>query len=106
MPVLAIVVVTAGGIQVSPEPINLTGQGQGAVVIQWDIQTPGWSFTPSGIGIDNPQFGDGGSPPGNRQRFTWTRKPNGADGSTVKYSISVTDGTTPQMVDPSIINQP
>lgn len=106
MPVQANVTVTAAGIQVSPEPINLTGQGQGAVVIQWDITTPGWSFTSNGIGISNPNFGDGGSAPGNRQRFTWTRRPNGADGSTVKYSIAVTDGTTPQVWDPNIINQP
>jgi len=105
MPVQANITVTATGILVSPEPIDLTGQGQGAVVIQWDITSAGWSFTPSGIGISNPNFGGGGPVTGNR-RFTWTRKPNGADGSTIKYSISVTDGTTPQVLDPSIINQP
>lgn len=107
MPVQASVSVTATGIQVSPEPIDLTGQGRGAVVIQWDISTAGWSFTSAGIGISNPNFGDGGAAPGNRQRFTWTRRANAADGSTVKYSISVTDGTNPpQVLDPNIINQP
>lgn len=106
MPIQASVTVTPAGIQVSPDTIDLTGQGQGAVVIQWDIDTTGWSFTSSGIGMGNPNFDDNGSPPGNRQRYTRTRSPNGADGTTVKYSINVTDGTNTQMLDPSIINQP
>ncbi len=106
MPVQASVTVTAAGIQVSPDPIDLTGQGRGAVVINWDIQTSGWSFTSNGIALSNGNFDDNGSPPGNRQRYTWTRKPDGADGTTVKYSISATDGTNTKELDPSIINQP
>ena len=99
-------------IQVDQEPINLTGQGQGAVVIRWQIdqQSP-WSFlTPPppqarGIQVKNPGSAfTGGS--GGPKIQTWTRNPNQANGQTYNYSIWVTDGTTTLSWDPSIINQP
>lgn len=117
MPINPIITVTETGaapsktiqVQVSQDPIRLKGQGNGAVVIQWDIDprsTPGWSFAANGIAIGNHgnKFGNSGPANGNR-RFTWIRNPNQADGEFYKYSIGVTNGTTTVIVDPIIVNE-
>ena len=95
-------------IQVSPDPISLKGQGNGAVVIQWDIDpgsTQGWSFGTSGIDIKNPagHFTHGGAGNGNK-RYTWTRDAHGADGKPYRYTINVTNGTATMSLDPIIGN--
>lgn len=106
-------------VQVSQDPIDLTGQGNGAVQIQWNIRSTaarGWSF--SEIGVNSNKFTNtgAGNGPGNSNRlYTLTRLAGQADPlptptnpsiPSYKYSISVTDGTQTVILDPSIINQP
>ena len=100
-------------IQAIPEPIDLTGQGQGAIVIQWRIdQGSPWSFVmppppnTKGIEIKNPgsAFSDPGG--GGQKVWTWTRNAGQANGATYPYTIRVTDNTSTVCWDPTIINRP
>src|SRR6266851_8640121 len=101
MAVQASVTVSGGSIQPVAD-IRLRGQGNGEVSIKWSLDTDGWTFTSNGIDLNNSNFQKDG-PSNNGKNYTWKRKADGADGSTVKYTINVTNGTTTQTLDPSII---
>jgi hypothetical protein len=91
-------------ISVDQDPVPLQGIGQGQMaLIHWDIDTPGWQFTSTGIAIANPtgRFTDRhGSNSG--KRHTWQR--DHADQAYCKYTIGVTDGKATVTWDPWIVN--
>jgi len=98
--------VSGGNITAQPDPVSLRGQGNGVVSIKWDLDTPGWSFTGSGIDISNSNFQKDG-PSNNNKSYSWKRKSGGADSSTVKYTINVVDSNNNNLsLDPTIINEP
>jgi hypothetical protein len=84
---------------VSEEPISLTGEPP-ARSIPWQIKTKGWSFVP-GTGLT---FSTGGWSVHPASPTNWVAKGQ-KDGTTIKYTISVTNGTAPPVSwDPRIIN--
>jgi hypothetical protein len=84
---------------VSDDPIDLTGAPP-ARSVPWRITTNGWTFV-AGTGIvlnDHPGWSIQPAAPTN-----WVAHGN-KDGTTIKYTISVTNGTATLTWDPRIIN--
>lgn len=106
MPGMQIVNVSVANNQVSVDrdPLDLRGSGPN-VEIQWHIATQGWTFPDNGIVIsgNDGQFHDGHMAQ-QGTRYIWTD--NNSGGKTYKYTVNVTNGSTPLSLDPSIINQP
>ena len=84
---------------VSEEPIVLTG-ASAARSIPWHIRTNGWTFVAgTGITLNNhPGWSVQPASPTN-----WVAKGQ-KDGTTIKYSINVTNGSVTVPWDPRIIN--
>jgi hypothetical protein len=85
---------------VSDEPIDLTGDPP-ARSVPWRITTNGWTFVPgTGITLNNhPGWSVQPAAPTN-----WVAHGQ-KDGTTIKYTINVTNGTAPPVSwDPRIIN--
>lgn len=89
-------------VSVDRDPLDLRGMGP-TITIQWLIATQGWTFPDDGIVIhDNDgQFHGGQAQQGTR--YIWIDDNSG--GKTYKYTVNVTNGSTPLTLDPSIINQ-
>ena len=83
---------------VSEDPIKLTGEPP-TRSIPWHIKTKGWSFVP-GTGLT---FDTGAWSLHPASATNWVAKGQ-KDGSTTKYTITVTNGKTPMTWDPRIIN--
>jgi len=96
-------------VNISEDPVNLKGHGNRAVKIDFDIDpasTPGWTFSDvDGIVIHDPANFDNNGHSSGHKRHTWTRKGGQVNKGFVKYSISVTNGTTTVIVDPAINNE-
>ena len=84
---------------VSEDPISLTGEPP-ARSIPWHIKTKGWSFVPgTGLSFDTPGWSVHPASGTN-----WVAKGQ-KDGATIKYTISLTNGSAPPVSwDPRIIN--
>jgi hypothetical protein len=104
MPGMQQVTVTVANnqITVDRETVNLHGQGPN-VQIQWNIATPGWTFPDNGIVIANNdgQFHSNSAQQGTR--YMWHDRNTG--GKTYKYTINVSNGSTPLSLDPMIANE-
>jgi len=83
---------------VSEDPVILTGEPP-TRTIPWHIKTKGWSFVP-GTGLT---FDTGAWSLHPASATNWVAKGQ-KDGSTTKYTITVTNGKTPMTWDPRIIN--
>ena len=98
----ATVTITNDIVSVDPERLPA---GSGANVnLHWKIKTPGWTFPSNGIVIANP--GTEFSEPevqNNGTQFKW--KDKNTPGLSFKYTITVTNGTTTKLLDPTIINR-
>ena len=89
-------------VSVTPDPLP-AGPGNN-VNLHWNIVTDGWTFPPNGIVIVNP--GDQFSDPkvkNNGKQFKW--KDKNSNDLSFKYTINVTNGTTTQSLDPTIVNR-
>ena len=98
----ATVTIANNVISVTPDPVP-AGNGQN-VNIHWSISTDGWTFPSNGIVIANgtgvfsdPEVKDNG------KTFKWKDKND--NNLSYKYTINVTNGTTPLSKDPTIQNQ-
>lgn len=98
-------------IELDNEPFNLAGLGTPRP-IRWRIDDnlgSTWYFSSTGIGITRPPssgvFDPPANGPGPRPRVVTSNR-RVADNNFYKYSISVTNGNTTLVVDPSIINYP
>ena len=84
---------------VSEEPIVLTGESA-ARAVPWHIRTSGWTFVAgTGITLNN----DPGWSVRPASPVNWVAKGQ-KNGNTIKYTISVTNGTETLTWDPRIIN--
>lgn len=105
MPGMQQVNVTVSGNQIAVDKpsLNLVGQGRN-VELMWNLQTQGWTFTSTGIVIDNNTDGMFHDPQLTQQgtRYIWIDTNTG--GLTYKYTINVTNGTSTLSLDPTIIN--
>ncbi len=78
-------------------------------VIEWTIQTNGWTFPDDGIVLKSDagnQFSDGGKTTGNDNKFKWHDK--NTDGNTYHYTVNVTNSANnpPNLsLDPTIVNE-
>ena len=102
--------------EVDVDSIDLTTRGNDRIPLQWDVVSTNssWRFPGDGDGIEFKNDGDVfedvvGSGP---RRRTSARKagkahtgPNTAPRA-CEYKITVTNGTTTLIIDPTIINQP
>lgn len=97
-------------ISVSPDPVHLTGLGPD-VDIEWTVASSGWQFTKhgsseasTGIVVKNPD-GHFSDKHGNAEhkKHQWRRNYE-PDNKPYRYRISVTDGNSTIMWDPTIMN--
>lgn len=118
--IVTVTTTTSGGgttyqVGLDNDPLDLTNEGNNAA-LTWRIgqsSAADWYFgiigSGGGISITRPdpsgKFTSPANDSGPKPRAVNCTR-SSADGLTYKYSISVTNGTTTLLVDPSIINQP
>lgn len=94
-------------IVVSPETLDLATTS-GAVVVQWQLETVGYTFPvqPPGIKVQNNTEGQFGTLSLSNDRRTATLSDENSDGTTYNYTVCVmtTSGDTHLHVDPVIKN--
>ena len=91
------------GIDVDKDPIVVEDNYRG--VIEWELDTPGWSFADNGIDIDQGSDDEFDGKQKQPKKFKWNNKHNQKH-KDYKYTINVIrDGTTQVCSkDPTIMN--
>ncbi len=97
--------VTIQNNQVAVDQVQLRVQGRNQQ-LQWNIQTPGWTFPQNGIAITPGNGSDQFRDPVIAQQGTrFILLDNNSSTGQFKYTVNVTNGSQTLSLDPYIINQ-